>query len=94
MVDVNADAGFARHGDIAASAGVCAAQSTPLVEYAGRLIGMVSTHFRRPDHPSARDLRVMELYADFAGEAVSAPGHLCPARCRRPGRLGGRLGPA
>jgi GAF domain len=70
IVDVNADAGFARHRDIAASAGFRAVQSTPLVDYAGRLIGMVSTHFRPPHRPSDRDLRVMELYGDFAGEAV------------------------
>jgi GAF domain-containing protein len=47
IVDVNADAGFARHRDIAASAGFRAVQATPLVDYPGRLIGMVSTHFRR-----------------------------------------------
>jgi GAF domain len=70
IVDVNADAGFARHRDIAASAGFRTVQSTPLVDYAGRLIGMVSTHFRPPHRPSDRDLRVMELYGDFAGEAV------------------------
>jgi hypothetical protein len=45
-------------------------QSTPLADYAGRLIGMVSTHFRRPHRPPDRELRVMELYGDFAGEAV------------------------
>jgi hypothetical protein len=32
---------------------------------------MVSTHFQRPHRPSDRDLRVMELYADFAGDAVT-----------------------
>ena len=32
---------------------------------------MVSTHFQRPHRPSYRDLRVMELYADFAGDAVT-----------------------
>ena len=69
--DVNADADFAPHRDIAAAAGFRAVQSTPLTDYAGRLIGMVSTHFVRPYQPSARDLRIMELYGDFAGEAVA-----------------------
>jgi len=32
---------------------------------------MVSTHFQRPHRPSDRDLRIMELYADFAGEALT-----------------------
>ncbi len=71
IADVTADPGFAPHRDIAAVAGFRAVQSTPLVDYAGRLIGMVSTHHRRPHRPSGPDLQVMELYADFAGEAVA-----------------------
>jgi hypothetical protein len=71
IADVTADAGFAPHRDIAATSGFRAVQSTPLVDYAGRLIGMVSTHFRRPHRPPARDLRIMELYGDFAGQAVA-----------------------
>jgi hypothetical protein len=59
------------HREIAAAAGFRAVQSTPLVDYAGHLIGMVSTHFQRPQRPSDRDLRIMELYADFAGEALT-----------------------
>ena len=70
--DVRADPGFRPHREIAAAAGFRAVQSTPLVDYAGHLIGMVSTHFRRPHRPSDRDLRIMELYADFAGEALTA----------------------
>ena len=71
ITDVNGDADFAPHRDIAAAAGFRAVQSTPLTDYAGRLIGMVSTHFVRPYQPPARDLRIMELYGDFAGEAVA-----------------------
>ena len=72
VADVRADPGFRPHREIAAAAGFRAVQSTPLVDYAGHLIGMVSTHFRRPRRPSDRDLRIMELYADFAGEALTA----------------------
>ena len=32
---------------------------------------MVLTHFQRPHRPSERDLQIMELYAGFAGEAVT-----------------------
>jgi GAF domain len=71
ITDVTADPGFAPHRDIAAASGFRAVQSTPLVDYAGRLIGMVSTHFRRPGRPPAPDLQIMELYGDFAGEAVA-----------------------
>jgi GAF domain-containing protein len=71
IADVRADPGFTPHREIAAAAGFRAVQSTPLVDYACHLIGMVSTHFQRPHSPSDRDLRIMELYADFAGEALT-----------------------
>jgi hypothetical protein len=71
IADVHTDPGFAPHREIAAAAGFRAVQSTPLADYAGRLLGVVSTHFRRPHRPSERDLRIMELYGDFAGEAVT-----------------------
>jgi len=71
IADVNTDEGFASHREIAAASGFRAVQSTPLTDYAGRLIGMVSTHFRRPGRPPARDLRIMELYGDAAGEAIA-----------------------
>jgi len=71
VADVRSDPGFAPHREIAAAAGFRAVQSTPLTDYAGSLIGVVSTHFRHPHRPSDRDLRLMELYADFAGEAVT-----------------------
>lgn len=71
IADVNIDPGFAPHREIAAAAGFRAVLSTPLADYAGRLIGMVSTHYRRPRRPSERDQRIMELYGDFAGEALT-----------------------
>ena len=71
IADVNADASFARHREIAAASGFCSVQSTPLTDYAGRLVGVISTHFRRPYLPPGRDLQIIELYSDFAGEAVA-----------------------
>jgi hypothetical protein len=71
VADVRSDPDFAPHRDIAASSGFRGVQSTPLVDYAGHLIGMVSTHFRRPYRPSDRELRIMEIYGDLAGEAVT-----------------------
>jgi hypothetical protein len=69
--DVRAGPGFTPHREIAAAAGFRAVQSTPLVDYAGHLIGMVSTHVQRLHRPSDRDLQIMELYADFGGEALT-----------------------
>jgi hypothetical protein len=71
VTDVRSDPDFAPHRDIAAASGFRGVQSTPLVDHAGHLIGMVSTHFRRPHRPSDRELRTMELYGDLAGEAVT-----------------------
>ena len=76
VADVRTDPGFTPHREIAAASGFRGVQSTPLVDYAGHLIGMVSTHTQRPYRPAVRDLRIMELYADFAGEAVTR--HLGP----------------
>jgi GAF domain-containing protein len=74
IADVDTDPDYAPHRDMAAAAGYRAVQSTPMVDYAGHLMGVVSTHFRRPHRPPEMNLRVMELYADVAGEAVA--GHL------------------
>lgn len=71
ITDVTADPGFAPHRDIAAASGFRAVQSTPLADYAGRLIGMVSTHHRNPHRPSGTDLQIMQLYGDFAGELLA-----------------------
>jgi len=71
IADVLTDPGFAPHRDIAAISGFRAVQSTPLADYGGRLIGMLSTHFRRPHRPPGPDLVIMELYGYFAGEAVA-----------------------
>jgi hypothetical protein len=71
IADVTVDPGFAPHRDIAAASGFRAVQSTPLVDHAARLIGIVSTHFRRPHRTSGTDLQIMELYGDYAGEALA-----------------------
>ncbi|MFT4174833.1 MAG: ATP-binding protein [Rhodocyclaceae bacterium] len=44
-------------------ADVRALQATPLVDGLGELIGIISTHYRQPHHPSARALRFMDLLA-------------------------------
>lgn len=74
IADVHADPGFAPHRGIAAASGFRAVQSTPLVDDAGHLVGVLSTHFRRPYRPPDLDLRIMELYADVAGDEIA--GHL------------------
>lgn len=90
IADVTSDPDFAPHREIAAAAGFRAVQSTPLTDSAGRLIGMVSTHFRHPGAPADRNLQVLQLYGDLAGEALARHLGLAhdqaaqrPARARR-----------
>ncbi|MEU8896493.1 GAF domain-containing protein [Nocardia sp. NPDC048505] len=69
--DVAADPAFAPHRDIAAAAGFRGVQCTPLLDYAGRVVGMVSTHFRDARRPTDEELRILRLYADCAGAAIA-----------------------
>lgn len=68
--DVQTDPRFEPHRPIAASAGFCAVQSTPLFSRSGELLGMISTHFRRAHRPSERELRLTDLYARQAAEMI------------------------
>ncbi|MEU6775027.1 GAF domain-containing protein [Streptomyces sp. NPDC046759] len=71
VADVRADPGLAPHEKVFRAAGVRAVQSTPLVDLAGRLVGMVSTHMRDPGQPSELPLRIMRLLCLLAGESLS-----------------------
>jgi two-component sensor histidine kinase len=54
--------------DVLARAGVRAVISTPLMSSTGNLLGMISTHFREPHHPSERELGLMGLLARQAAD--------------------------
>ena len=47
-----------------------AAQSTPLVSRSGRLLGMISTHWREPHQPTARALRSLDVLARQAADLI------------------------
>jgi PAS domain S-box-containing protein len=70
--DVEKDAEFEPHRQIAASAGYRAVQSTPLFDRKGEPLGVLSTHFRQPHRPSERELRMTDLYARQAAEMIVA----------------------
>jgi two-component system CheB/CheR fusion protein len=55
-------------------AGVQAVVSTPLMNHDGDLIGMISTHFKKPHRPAERTLRLLDLLARQAGEIVERAG--------------------
>jgi PAS domain-containing protein len=50
--------------------GIRAVQSTPLVSRAGKLLGMISTHWRSPHQPSERDFRLLDLLARQATDLI------------------------
>ena len=56
--------------DAMLAAGVRGVQSTPLISRSGVLLGMLSTHYRTPMLPADRDLRVLDLLARQAADAI------------------------
>jgi GAF domain-containing protein len=50
--------------------GIRAVQSTPLVSRAGPLLGMISTHWRKPHQPSERELRLLDVLARQAADLI------------------------
>jgi PAS domain S-box-containing protein len=50
--------------------GIRAVQSTPLVSGSGRLLGMVSTHWREPHQPAERELRSLDALARQAADLI------------------------
>lgn len=60
--DVEQDALYEPYRQDAAKADYRAVQSTPLIDRQGRLLGMLSTHFRAPHRPTEDNLRLLDLY--------------------------------
>jgi PAS domain S-box-containing protein len=70
--DVTASPVFARTPalDAMLAVGIRAIQSTPLVNRSGRIVGMLSTHYRSPRRPAEADLRVLDLLARQAADWI------------------------
>jgi len=50
--------------------GIRAVQSTPLRSRSGRLLGMLSTHWRTPHHPTEEDFRFFDVLARQAADLI------------------------
>ena len=50
--------------------GIRAVQSTPLRSRSGRVVGMISTHWKEPHEPSQRDLRLLDILARQAADLI------------------------
>lgn len=51
-------------------AGIRAVQSTPLFSRSGRMLGMLSTHWRQPHQPRERELRLLDVLARQAADLI------------------------
>jgi len=56
--------------DILMQTGIRAVQTTPLYSRSGTLLGMLSTHWRRPHEPTASELRAIDLLARQAADLI------------------------
>jgi two-component sensor histidine kinase len=50
--------------------GIRSSQSTPLVSRNGKLLGMISTHWRQPHQPATQDLRLLDVLARQAADLI------------------------
>lgn len=51
-------------------AGIHAIQSTPLLSRDGKVVGMISTHWRKPHQPSEHNLRLLDILARQAADLI------------------------
>ena len=50
--------------------GIYAVQTTPLYSRSGKMLGMISTHWGKPYHPSERELRFLDVLARQAADII------------------------
>ncbi|GAB3097051.1 hybrid sensor histidine kinase/response regulator [Lysobacter terrae] len=50
--------------------GIVAVQTTPLKSRSGRVVGMLSTHWAYPHHPSEHELRLLDILARLAADLI------------------------
>src|SRR5262245_35904220 len=68
--DVEADPTFVPHLEAARRAGFRAVHSTPLITRSGKLVGVITTHHRRPGRPSDRQTQFIDLCARQAADSI------------------------
>jgi len=71
ITDVTTDSAFAPHRDAAAAAGFRAVQSTPLIDAAGTLLGVLSTHYPEPHKMQDADRLIIRNYGELVGQIMT-----------------------
>jgi signal transduction histidine kinase/CheY-like chemotaxis protein len=70
LEDLTRDTDYAEHLAVAQQAGYRALQVTPLRSHHGDVAGMLSTHHRSPHAVSAREAKLLDLYARHAVDLI------------------------
>jgi PAS domain S-box-containing protein len=68
--DTETDPLFASYREVARRVGFRAVHSTPLITRSGKIVGVLSTHFRRPRRPSDRETHLIDLCARQAVDFI------------------------
>ncbi len=68
--DTETDPLFEPYRKLARQAGSRAVHSTPLITRSGKLVGVLSTHFRQPHRPSDREIHLIDLCARQAVDFI------------------------
>ena len=70
--DTETDPAFTRLRDYARAAGIRAVHSTPLLTRTGEILGVISIHFGEPRRPTELEMRLADLCARHASDAMQA----------------------
>lgn len=72
LTDMTTDSALQQHpyGHALRQAGARALQATPLISRAGRILGILSTYWRKPHHPGNRQLHFIDLLARQAADLI------------------------
>ncbi len=68
--DIDTDPAFEPYRDSARAAGIKAIHSTPLITRSGKLIGVLSTHFKQKHRPNDREIHLCNLCARQAVDFI------------------------
>lgn len=85
VTDIAADSRWAGFKDLAASHGLGACHSTPILSSQGRLLGTIAMYYRQPHNPGAHDRQLIERATQLAGiviERKQAEAALCESEER------------
>lgn len=70
VTDIAGDPRWADLKDLAATHGLGACHSTPILSSQGQLLGTIAMYYRRPHNPGAHDRRLIERATQLAGIAI------------------------